>query len=282
MSNTKSILKVAVVWYWDMASKIYFGWRDGLRAAIEEIEKKHEVTWFFDKQVPDDSFDYILLWSDSNCPFIYDLPKYKARKGLCYGSTFEPNWDNLRYFDVIFTESPTMTQMVKANGLRTIQAFGTDTDFYIPSKVKKDIEYFYPATFSPWKRQSDIADLGDKLWCVGYMQPDGYGEYNACVNAGVICIPNNLPAVEIRDYYQRSKNVIIPAYYGSERTVLEAMSCNVWPTVVHPEVNKNANSFIDQYMEEKTKNVSLKPREFILNNYSHIIYAKQLLKGIEC
>jgi hypothetical protein len=274
-------IKVAVVWFWDMASQIFPGWRDGLRAATEELRKEHQVDWFLDKKVPPtDDYDFILLWSDSNCPFIYELWKYDCPKGLLYGSTFEPNWDNFTKFEVIFTESPRITGIVKSNGFHTIQAFGTDTDFYKPYKGDKDIEYFYPATFSPWKRQSDIAYLGDKLWCVGYMQPDGGNEYNACLKTGVHLIPDNLPADEILRLYDRSKSVIIPAYYGSERTVLESMACGLWPTLTHPEVNLNAQSFIDEYVEAKNKKKSLKPRDFIMSKYTHKHYAQQLLKGM--
>ena len=92
---------------------------------------------------------------------------------------------NLRKLDVVFCESEPIYQRIRAEGIRCIRAFGTDTDFFAPTKVKKDIEYFYPATFSPWKLQRDIAYLGDKLFCVGTVQPDGELDYKACVDAGV-------------------------------------------------------------------------------------------------
>ena len=33
--------KIAFIWYWDRASEIKPNWRDGLRSALEIIEKKH-------------------------------------------------------------------------------------------------------------------------------------------------------------------------------------------------------------------------------------------------
>lgn len=274
-------MKICVVWYWDMASKFFETYRDGLKAALEEIGKEHTVIWYLDKNVPQkyDNYDFILIWSDSNCAFLNDLKDYPGRKGLCYGSTFEPNLDNLRKVDVVFVENTPMYEFIRAAGIRAIKAFGTDTDFYSPDDRLKTIPYFYPATFSPWKRQSDIAYLGNKLTCCGYMQPDGMDEYNSCVVSGVHVIPDNLPAEKVRNLYRISKEVIIPAHYGSERTVLEAMSCNIWPTIVRPDINKNAYSYIEEYFAEKEKK-NLTPREFILKFYSHHIYAKQLLKGI--
>jgi hypothetical protein len=87
------------------------------------------------------------------------------------------------------------------------------------------------------------------------------------------------PAEKIRDYYQRTQNVIIPAVHGSERTVLEAMSCNVWPIVTNAE-NVKTQSYIEEYVAEKGSG-ALKPREFILKHYSTEIYAENLLKGMK-
>ena len=42
-------MKVAIIWYFDKASWVFPNWRDGHRAAIEEIGKKHEIKWFLDK-----------------------------------------------------------------------------------------------------------------------------------------------------------------------------------------------------------------------------------------
>src|SRR3990167_10838178 len=116
--------------------------------------------------------------------------------------------------NIIFAESEPVYNEVRALGLPVIKAFGTDTDFFKPKKVKKTIEYFYPATFSPWKRQRDIAYLGNKLLCVGTKQPDGKLDYQECKKAGVKIEEGYFPVEKILNYYQRAKNVIIPAYHG--------------------------------------------------------------------
>ena len=268
-------MKISFIWWFDQASSVFDNWRDGLRAAIEEIEKKHEIGWYLDKTMPDPGeTDFLLFWSSSDEDYFKYLDKYKERKGICL-TTDPHNMDNLRKLDVVFCESNPIYNAVRSQGLRAIKAFGTDTDFFRPSfKKKKDIDFFYPATFSPWKRQSEIAHLGSKLTCIGTVQPDGAHELTKCMESGVNVINGYLPAKEILSYYQRAKNIVIPAIHGSERTVLESMSCGIKPVVTHPE-NVRTYSYIKELEQSK-----LEPRDFIVKNYSHFKYANDLLKGI--
>jgi len=124
-------MNIAFVWYWKEASKFKDNWRDGLRAAIEEIEKEHTVKWFLDENVPEDAYDFILFWGDSYCPFFDQLDRYKCRKGLCL-STMPQNFNNLKKVDVVYCESTPVYEEVRRVGIRAIKAFGTDTDFYTP------------------------------------------------------------------------------------------------------------------------------------------------------
>lgn len=268
-------MKLAIVWWWDKSSEVYPNWRDGLRAAIEVIGKKHSVEWYFDKQAPLQGQDFILLWDDSNSSFFDLIDNYECRKGICL-TTMPQNIDNLRKVDVVFAESQPVYEAVRAHGIYTIKAFGTDTDFFSPNpKVLKDIPYFYPATFSPWKRQDEIADLGSNLYLVGTIQPDGLDIYQRCANRGCIIEVGYFPATKIRKMYQRAENVIIPAIHGSERTCLEAMATDILPFVVHTDHDK-LYSYIKEFKESGLES----PREFVLKNYSHKTYAASLLKGI--
>ena len=268
-------MKIAFIWYFDKAGDIIRNWHDGLRAAIEIIGKKHKVDWYINKEIPRDEYDFILLWDDSNSEFFNLLGNYHARKGICL-TTDPKNFDNLMKMNVVYCESEPIYQRVRSWGIRAIKAFGTDTDFYKPSvKVKKNIEFFYPATFSPWKRQSEIAYIGPELLCVGTIQPDGYPELEACKKNKVQIEIGYFPAETIKYYYQRSKRVIIPAIHGSERTVLEAMACGIVPTVTHPE-NVRTSSYVKELEES-----GMDPRKFVLKNYSHYKYADDLLRGIE-
>lgn len=271
-------MRLAFIWYWNQASEIYPNWRDGLRAAIEQIAKKHEVIWFFDKEIPRPSehWDGVIFWDDSNSGFFDVIDQYNCPKTLCL-TTDPQNFDNLRKLNAVYCESVPVYNQVRSQGIRAIKAFGTDTTFFTPDEfVYKDIEFFYPATFSPWKRQSEIADLRERLLCVGTLQPDGALELLECQKNGVKVELGYFPAEKIRDYYRRSQHVIIPAVHGSERTVLEAMSCNILPEVTNPN-NVKAQSFIREYQLSNAKS----PRAFILRNYSHTKYAHDILRGLE-
>lgn len=266
-------MKIAFVWYWDQAPSVYNNWRDGLRAAIELIGKEHTVSWFIGKVYPEEDYDAILFWDDSNSAFFDKLDKFKGKKGI-FLTTNPQNFDNLRKLDVVYCESQPVYDEVRAQGIHAVRAFGTDTDFFKPNNRKKNLQYFYPATFSPWKRQSSIAYLGNKLLCVGTIQPDGRDEYLECVKHGVRVEDEYFPVTRILHYYQRCTNVIIPAIHGSERTVLEAMACGIKPEV-NPD-NVKAYSYIKELDES-----GLEPRDFVVKNYSHYKYAEDILRGLE-
>jgi glycosyltransferase involved in cell wall biosynthesis len=267
-------MKIAFIWYFDKAPLVYSKWRDGLRTAMEIISCKHEVDWFIGKQIPEKHYDFLLFWDDSNSEMFNHLD-IADRRGICL-TTDPNNIDNLKKLDVVYCESDPILEAVRRNGIRAIKAFGTDTMFFHPNPViVKDIEYFYPATFSPWKRQSEIAYLGEKLLCVGTVQPDGVNELKACEDNNVKIETGYFHVKKIRRLYWRTKNMIIPAVHGSERTVLEAMACGIVPEVTHKE-NIRTSSYVEEY-----KQSGLTPREFVIQNYSHFKYATQLLRGIE-
>jgi len=267
--------KISFCWYFDKAPLVYENWRDGLRAAIELLEKEYEVDWIIGKRLPDYTPDYLLFWDDSNSEVFGKLNQFDCWKGLCL-TTAPTNMDNLRKLNVVFCESDPIYDHVKMAGLPAIKAFGTDTDFFTPDQsVSKDIKFFYPATFSPWKRQDLIAHYGSDLLCVGTIQPDGHLIYEKCCDEGVKVEVGYFPAEKIRDYYRRSQSVIIPAVHGSERTVLEAMSCDILPEVINPQ-NIRAMSYIQEYKQSGLTS----PRQFVLERYSHVIYANQIKKGL--
>ena len=265
-------LNLAFIWEHSEARDIYPNWRDGLRACLENIEKEHNVDWYFN-EAPKKDYDWIITWCDSNSTFSYFFtPQLKGKRAI-FLTTNPTNYHNLRGFDVVFCESSVVLEECKNLGINAVKAFGTDDVFYTPG-VEKDIEYFYPATFSTWKLQRDIAHLGDKLLCVGTIQPDGQDDYQACLKGGVKLEIGYFPPENIRDYYQRAKRVIIPAIHGSERTILESMSCGIVP-----EVTNLGNLKAQTYLSEYAKS-GLTPREFIVKNYSGKKYAQDVLKGL--
>lgn len=268
--------KLAFIWPFNQAKEIYPKWRDGLRAAIQVIEKEHTVDWFLGDDFQGNSFngyDAILTWTDSQDRVVDSLPK-KVRKGIIL-TTMPYDIENLKKYQIVFCESKPVLQVVRQNGLNGMHAFGTDTDFFSPDeKVKKDILYFYPATFSPWKRQRDIVHLRNGLWCIGTVQPDGAEDLEACQRNGVHVEIGYFDVDYILSLYRRAENIPIPAVHGSERTVLEAMSLDLLPQV-NPE-NHKAYSFVNEFINSYHES----PRAFVLSKYSHKRYAKRILEGL--
>ena len=80
----------------------------------------------------------------------------------------------------------------------------------------------------------------------------------------------------IRDLYRRAKKVIIPAIHGSERTVLESMSVDIMPEFIK---NLDINTKLDTYITEYISSGFSSPREFIVKNYSHKVYAGKIMEG---
>src|SRR3990167_6603916 len=206
MSNTNARLKLAFVWYWGRAKEIYPNWRDGLRAALEELSKQFRVDIFLGELRPKNEYDFILFWGDSNCEFFNGIEKYRGKKAIIL-TTDPHNIDNLKKLDVVFCESEPVYQAVQMHGIRAIKAFGTDTRFYQPQGGKKEASFFYPATFSRWKSQSSIAHLGKNLVCVGTVQPDGKEELNKCKDQGVRIIEGYYEPEKIRQLYDTSRYV---------------------------------------------------------------------------
>ena len=277
-------MRIALIWNFGQAREIFPNWRDGHRAALEEVAKKHHIDWYFGddyKKIKNGEHDFLMFWTDATDPVVHHFDDNDAKKGIII--TSDNNFPgNLKKFDVVYCESEPVLKQVESFGVRAILGMGTDTDFYAPDdSVEKDIEYFYPATFSPWKKQSEIAHFGKKLLCVGTKQPDGEAEYLACVQKGVRIELGYFQAQKIRDYYLRTQKIVIPAVHGSERTVLEVMSMNIIPEVTNGHINVRTASYGKEYEKEKKENKDLTPRDFILKYYSHVQYGKALLEGIE-
>ena len=268
-------MKLALIWNFDKAPQIYDYWRDGLRAAIEVIGQDHEVDVYLgdDYKKIDEDYDAYLFWTDSNDPIIDHFTGNPGVKGLIL-TTSPSNVQNLKKYDVVFCESKPVYEEARMHGIHAVHAFGTDTEFFKPDDTPKTIHYFYPATFSPWKRQSSIAHLGQLLYCIGTVQADGQEELEACKREGVHVAEGYFKAEHIRDLYKKTREVPIPAIHGSERTILESMSMDLFPQV-NPE-NK-AYAIIEKFKWTTLES----PREFILRHYSEKQYAEKIAKGLQ-
>jgi len=271
-------MRIAVCWTFDKAKTIFDDWRDGVKASFEIIALKHRVDWILgdDCWTADlDKYDAVVQWDNSTNAYTKYLSKFSnPRKCLILTTELGLSIDNLRNYDVVYCEATPVQNAIKPHGLRTLLAFGTDTEFFKPDDTVKDIKYLCVGTFSPWKQQRKLAHLGKDLYCVGSLQPDGREDYQAVVDAGATVELGYFPVSHIRDLYRRAEHVVIPGYEGSGRTVIEALSMGL-PVEVSLD-NHKCQSYLKEF-----KASGMEPREFAVAHYSAQGYADSLMKGID-
>lgn len=290
--------KIAIIHPWDRSK-----WNepviwDGLHGALKIVGEKHQVDWFLQGDEPDDSYDWIIPWGVMSIPFNNTIEKYRGKKAIfCAGHPQDKA--NMDKFDAIFVESPEMLEAFKPYHPRVVLAFGTDTDFFRPTGEEKMFDAFYPATYSPWKRQDLFAEAtkGYKALTAGYIQPDGFNLYRQCDEIGGYVMGGLVPTNIIAKLYNMSKVVVITGYHGSERTALEAMASGA-PVVITRDntltlsllpagaiiVNPDPVSIrkgFEEALELLEEGMDLSLRQYVLDNYSHKLYAQKILGVIE-
>lgn len=310
-------IKLVFVWDWENPWYQMMTWKDGLAKSIQILSKEWDVkvysigsdTIFQHDYFPiylkptseelaetilRDRPDVILVWGDLTRPTIPHLTNKGIPMALCLaGGTFR---DYVDCFDLIFVESKSYLDKMKAEGINVIQAFGTNTELFKPIKQEKVWDAIFPATFANWKRHKLFAEaLRDKGLACGWMYKDHETEcYEVCQRSGTLVLPHT-PADVLTYLYNASRTCVITSNSqgGSQRTVLEAMACNI-PVMVMADSDKTTEYVqVSGYGEivlpevedikeavEKWKNKKVNSREWILKNYSEQVYANKLKEGI--
>ena len=239
--------------------------------------------------------DAILFFSDLSRPILgefkdVDIPKAIAFTGGLYD-------DYIDVPDIFFVESTTYLNWFERKGKKVVRAFGTNTELFKPYPQPKVFDTFFPATFAAWKRHDLFAEATKNhlsLTC-GFWQPHEMHCVKSCQDAGVAVL-HHQPAESTALLYSMSKTVLITSDSsgGSQRTVLEAMACNV-PVIVNKDSEKcsefiaecGIGEIVEPYPSafaaaiEKWKDKEVNTRDFILENYSEYTYAQKLKDGIE-
>lgn len=177
--------------------------------------------------------DHILVWADLTRPTLNELVKGDIPISLCF-SGGETNYPVAHYLHTIFVESQTYEDKFKSRGLNVKRAFGVNDRIFRPIKQPKIFDAVFPATFADWKRHSLFANSVEKGFCFGYMY-DTHEQWcwKYPQDKGIMIAPHL--SHEVTAYVINSSySVLITSNTqgGSQRTVLEAMACEVPPIVM--------------------------------------------------
>jgi glycosyltransferase involved in cell wall biosynthesis len=306
-------LAVANDWY-NKKSAVFFN-KDGFLRAIgilgEEWEvkffKKHEQTFTmphecgFDLQfqpnvkqaVLDWKPDAILFFCDFSRPILeefkdVDIPKAQAFTG-------GPFRDHENVADIVFVESDSYFKDFQSRGLNVKRAFGVNTQLFRPMPQPKIFDAVFPATMAAWKRHELFAEaMGEKGLACGFWQPHEPHVIEALQKHGTATL-HHQNAESTALIYNMGRTCLITSHTtgGSQRTVLEAMACNI-PTIVMADSDKTSEYIrdcgvggivepsVERIRDEvnKWKDKEVNTRDWVIKNYSEYVYAKQMKEGI--
>ena len=305
-----------LVLLWDISIPIYdlVAWQDGLYWALAELAKEHEVNIFLKSDeasgffrdninfcaYPDDARlvnavkqiapTHIILWGQINQP-LYDKVKSIAKVGLCFAGGAEEH-ELGKSYDIIFTENNFINDKFKEQGYKAKVAFGINTDIFKPYPQPKVFKALYPAVFGMWKRQDLFAQaFGKDGVCIGRYQPHEPQCLQWAQDAGCMTIPYILPQGSIPYFMNAAECVVSTATNesGGQRTVLEAMACEV-PIIVMKD-NYKASEYIQDarvgmicppnaedilHAVASINNYDTKGRQYVLDNWTHKHYAERI------
>lgn len=293
---------------WDIEIPLYdlVAWQDGLYWALSELGKKHEVTIClrspndisfsrdniefiagsnFHIEAINNNYDYVLLWGQLNQPILEQIIKPKA--GLCFAGGPEESPMGKEY-DIIFTENKYINQKFLDQGYNAKVAFGINCDIFKPYPQPKLFKALYPAVFGLWKRQDLFAEaFGKDGVCIGRYQEHEPQCLQWAQDAGCMTVPMILPQSAMPYFYNASECIVSTATNdsGGQRTVLEAMACNI-PIIVMSD-NYKASEYITEsgfgyICEPEAKYIkSIVPtpqesRQYVLDNWTHHHYAREI------
>lgn len=302
--DTKPKLKISFLWQGIGEGRIYGHWGDGLRAAMQLIEKQHTVCYLEPwDEVPEDT-DIILYWEAPVTFCGKDSINYKRVQAmskpkilLFAGGQVKEEWCD--GFDLFLVESRINEQDFEAIGKPWMRAFGVDTTVMKPEKQPKVFDAVFPATCAGWKRQGLFSRaLKDKgAICGRFQESDPVGFLNAREN-GTLVFPE-LPYPAVNALYNAAWCCVNTSseWGGGQRTTLEAMAAGI-PVIVMKDSVKNR-----EYVEESGAGLVVEPDELQIRNaieeikkwtpeqrrkgrtyveskWTHEHYAKAILEGI--
>lgn len=314
-------MKLAVVTDWGDKKSAFYSNKDGILKMLQVLRDRDKWETRFYRRHPDQTFiwnhdcidayvspnpgkaarewnpDAVLFFGDFSRPIMGDLANMKVPKAICYSGGRFTEFAHVP--DMIFVESKSYIDWMKGVlGLTVpiIQAFGTNTELFKPyPNQPKFIDAFFPATFAGWKRHDLFVEaMGIRgLTCGWWQENEAYIVENIMKNGTGIL--HHQPAESMALLYSLAKTVVVTSADngGSQRTVLEALACNV------PVIAMNDSSMTSEYVREcgvgaiveptaqairnavdEWKDKKVNTRDWILANYSEYVYADKVRDGI--
>lgn len=314
-------MRIAFVHDWNVHYQQELDWRDGLAAALKELENRgHEVARFvcttdlpgiipnplgeiftttdMAASVAQYDPDVILHWADMTRPHATPLFELNRPMAICFAGG-NALGENVDLFDHIFVESQVYADQLDADGHTNFSiAFGTNTDLFTPVEQNKQFDTIFPATFAAWKRHDLYAHatMGLRSLACGYMYDNHEQEcWQECLKLGTTVLPH-VSAEVLHHLYAASRICVVPSLSsgGSQRTVLEAMAMNLPLIITDSDKYDYAHASGKVFVAEPTAESirghidalldgehEVNTRDYVLENWSHIQYADALERGLE-
>lgn len=309
--------KLCVVndWY-DKKSAVFFN-QDGFLKALGILANEWEVVFFkkhdesftfphpcgFDLRFQPNVHDAVMAWKPDAILFFSDFSRPILKEfGGCgipmaqayTGGEFR---DYERVANIVFVESEVYFKRFRDRGLNVKRAFGVNTELFKPMPDQPKIfDAVFPATMAAWKRHDLFAEaLGSRGLACGFWQPhEPQVIENLQKHKTAILHHQNAESVAL--IYNMGKTCVITSRSdgGSQRAVLEAMACNT-PIIVMNDSEKTSEYVLAcgtgavvepnpdhiRRAVDEWKDKTVNTRDWVLENYSEWVYAKQMKEGIE-
>jgi len=245
-------------------------WKDGLYAALELLERNHDITWINlattpDLKLLDGQYDIALGWGAFGSDVDTILRTLNNQPiALCIAGNAIAPYD-VHDYEVLFHETYWYEPIIEEHPNK-YHAFGVNTDIFRPLASYPQWDVISVGAYALWKRQLDVAKKDGKKLLIGEIQSGNLEEslsimYHLSLHG---CYLSGMRSPEeLAELYNQSKLCYIPADIngGGERAVLEARACGIGV-----EVNND---------NPKLKELMYSPI------YDHIYYSEQLERGLK-
>ena len=236
--------------YWQGVTDAKQRWRDGLWAAMQLLERKHDVEYKEPWEAP--RKDAILFHWEAPCTVNgtnkehYEAVRQQPNKKvlLFAGGPLRQEW--VAGYDMLAVESKINEDECAELGIPYARAFGVNTAIFHPMSSKKYYTTVTHGTSASWKRQWLVCQaMGEKALVFGQPQETDTRPFDECEQCGSMVL-HQQSYTDTNKHLNHAKVSVNCADFwgGGQRATLEAMACNL-PVVVMKDSPKN-REFVEE------------------------------------